>query len=91
MIVRLNHSDATDSACSLSQPKSDLSDLGHLKVPNSGRPEFGWERGGVRGFVLSGIPSAVGDPLTPALSPNGEREFHRACFNTAHRSRRGLF
>jgi hypothetical protein len=24
------------------QPKSDISDLGHLKVPNSGRPEFGW-------------------------------------------------
>src|SRR5262249_9127042 len=24
------------------QPKSDISDLGHLKVPNSGKPEFGW-------------------------------------------------
>ena len=28
----------------LSQPKSDLSDFGQLKVPNSGKPEFGWER-----------------------------------------------
>ena len=24
------------------QPKSDISDLGHLRVPNSGKPEFGW-------------------------------------------------
>src|SRR5712692_136519 len=24
------------------QPKSDVSDLGHFKVPNSGKPEFGW-------------------------------------------------
>ncbi len=23
-------------------PKSDVSDLGHFKVPNSGKPEFGW-------------------------------------------------
>src|SRR5262249_61640835 len=33
-----------DSVCTLSQPKSDLSDFGQLKVPNSGKPEFG-ERG----------------------------------------------
>ena len=25
----------------LPQPKSDVSDLGHLRVPNSGKPEFG--------------------------------------------------
>src|SRR6516164_3664751 len=24
------------------QPKSDISDLGHLRAPNSGKPEFGW-------------------------------------------------
>src|SRR5262245_62405903 len=30
-----------DSVCSLTQPKSDLSDFGQLKVPNSGKPEFG--------------------------------------------------
>jgi hypothetical protein len=41
------------SVCSLSQPKSDISDFGHLRVPNSGKAEFGWERGGVRGFALS--------------------------------------
>src|SRR5258705_8466477 len=28
----------------LSQPKSDLSDFGHHNVPNSGKPEFGWEK-----------------------------------------------
>jgi hypothetical protein len=28
------------------QPKSDLSDFGHLKMPNSGKPEFGWGGGG---------------------------------------------
>ena len=26
-------------------PKSDVSDFGSLEVPNSGKPEFGWERG----------------------------------------------
>jgi hypothetical protein len=41
-------SDATAGAVSplvLSpQAKSDLSDFGQLKVPNSGKPEFGWEK-----------------------------------------------
>jgi hypothetical protein len=32
---------AANSVCSLSQPKSDLSNFGRLKVPNSGKPEFG--------------------------------------------------
>src|SRR6266478_4297562 len=27
------------------QPKSDISDFGHLRVPNSGKPEFGWGEG----------------------------------------------
>ena len=27
------------------QPKSDISELGNLRVPNSGKPEFGWEGG----------------------------------------------
>jgi hypothetical protein len=44
---------AAGSVCSLSQPKSDISDFGDIRVPNSGKPEFGWERGGVRGFALS--------------------------------------
>ena len=38
------HNVAAGSVCSLSQPKSDISDFGHLRVPNSGKPEFGWER-----------------------------------------------
>jgi len=29
------------AAFALSQPKSDVSDFGQLKVPNSGKPEFG--------------------------------------------------
>jgi hypothetical protein len=57
--------------CSLSHLKSDVSDFRQLKVPNSGKPEFGWERGGVRGFGLS----ERGNPLTPTLSPTGEREY----------------
>jgi hypothetical protein len=44
---------AAGSVCSLSQPKSDISDFGQLGMPNSGKPEFGWERGGVRGDGLS--------------------------------------
>ena len=58
---------ASDSVGSLSQPKSDVSDFGQLKVPNSGKPELGW----VRGYGLSMVS---GNPLTPTLSPNGERE-----------------
>jgi hypothetical protein len=49
------HNVAAGSVCSLSQPKSDISDFGDIRVPNSGKPEFGWERGGVRGFALSMI------------------------------------
>jgi hypothetical protein len=40
---------AAGSVCSLSQSKSDLSDFDQLEVPNPGKPEVGWERGGVRG------------------------------------------
>lgn len=32
----------------LHQPKSDISDFGHLKVPNSGKPEFGRERAAIQ-------------------------------------------
>jgi hypothetical protein len=45
----MNHALAARSVGSLSQSKSDLSDFDQLKMPNSGKPEFGWERGGVRG------------------------------------------
>jgi hypothetical protein len=61
---------AANSVCSLSQPTSDISDFGQLEVPNSGKPEFGWERGGVRGSGLS-----IGfEPPDPHPLPNGERE-----------------
>jgi hypothetical protein len=66
--VDLRHGDAAVAAGSLSQPKSDLSDFSRLMSgPNSGKPEFGWERGGVRGYKLSIGPN----PLTPTLSPAG--------------------
>src|SRR6266567_6375595 len=57
-------------------PKSDLSDFGQSKRPNSGKPEFGWGEVGARsapgeGGRISRIDPA---PLTPTLSPNGERE-----------------
>src|SRR6266542_2626789 len=59
---------SADSVGSLSQPKSDVSDFGHsFDCPNSGKPEFGWERGGVRSLGLSRKPN----PLTPTLSPAG--------------------
>jgi hypothetical protein len=52
------------SVCSLSEPKSDLSDFGPLKTrPNSGKPEFGWERVGVRG---SGLDVALLNPINSA-------------------------
>jgi hypothetical protein len=38
---------AADAVRSLPQPKSDLSDFGQLRMPNSGKPEFGRGRVGV--------------------------------------------
>jgi tripartite-type tricarboxylate transporter receptor subunit TctC len=66
--VDSGHVQAAVADGSLSQPKSDLSDFGQLMSrPNSGKPEFGWERGGLRGYKLSIDPN----PLTPTLSPAG--------------------
>jgi hypothetical protein len=63
--VDSRHGRAAIEDCSLSQPKSDVSDFGRLMSrPNSGKPEFGWERGGMRGYKLSKGPN----PLTPAVS-----------------------
>jgi hypothetical protein len=45
----------------LSQPKSDLSDFGRLKVPNSGKPEFGGEG-------AANNHSACGSYLSPSRS-----------------------
>ena len=53
----------------LPQPKSDISDLGHLKVPNSGKPKFG--RGRYTAFVAASTHSRIGD-----LSPGGPRLGH---------------
>jgi hypothetical protein len=58
------------SAGSLSHPNSGLPEFGTLSWPKADESDFGWERGGVRGYGLS----MAGNPLTPALSPSGERE-----------------
>ncbi len=58
------------------QPKSDTSDFGRsIKRPNSDRSEFGWGEGWGEGVPA---PRSIGNPLTPALSPSGERESGRA-------------
>jgi hypothetical protein len=68
--VKLGTEREANLVCSLSQPKSDISDFGQFEVPNSGKPEFGRERGGVRGYSLS-----IGfEPPHPHPLPNGERE-----------------
>src|SRR5262245_47354136 len=58
---------ATGTACCLSPPEVGCFRLRPLpEAPNSGRPEFGLERGGVRGLRSRGW-----FPFTPALSPLG--------------------
>ena len=47
------------------QPKSDESDLGHLKVPNSGKPEFGGEGGRAK---LGRVGSSLGENPHPTAS-----------------------
>ena len=43
----------------LSHSKSDISDFEHLRLPNSGKPEFGWGEGARR---VSGAASTSNDP-----------------------------
>ena len=77
--IQLTHNRATRSVCSLSNPKSGLPDFGHIEWSKSDKSDFDWERGGVRGYGLS-IESRIRflsmnlGPLTPTLSPKGERE-----------------
>src|SRR6266436_10243639 len=61
---------AMRAACSTSpQPKSDLSDFGQSKRPNSGKPEFGWGEVGARSAPGEGgrIYRGNSAPLTPTL------------------------
>src|ERR1700730_6253324 len=45
------------------QPNSDISDFGHFKVPNSGKPEFGWGEVGM-GASCAPIPGeGASDPF----------------------------
>src|SRR5271165_7655937 len=50
-------------------PKSDISDLGHLRMSNSGRPELGW--GGRVGAVLMRKIVAVAPPDRRSLCSGG--------------------
>src|SRR5260370_13716554 len=50
------------------QPKSDLSDFGQLRVPNSGKPEFGWGRAGEGGSASGTQVPHLSTP-TPNPSP----------------------
>jgi len=57
------------------QPKSDLSDFGPLKEPNSGRPEFVRGEGGERSEPGEGEASSAETPPHPnPLPAGGERE-----------------
>ncbi|HYZ43963.1 MAG TPA: hydantoinase/oxoprolinase family protein [Xanthobacteraceae bacterium] len=53
---------------SLPQPKSDLSDFGQLKVPNSGKPEFGRER---EQSAARGEPAAESVPRLMFMMSSG--------------------
>jgi hypothetical protein len=57
----------TAVACrALAQPKPDLSDFGRLKVPNSGRPEFGVGEGtmvGLRTRMGEGFLESIPSPI----------------------------
>jgi DNA helicase-2/ATP-dependent DNA helicase PcrA len=61
---------ATSSATS-PQPKSDISDFGQLKVPNSGKPEFGGGEGAERSVWPR---HSISSPPTPPLPASGARE-----------------
>jgi hypothetical protein len=50
---------AANSVCSLSPPKSDLSNFGRLKVPNSGKPEFGGGGGRPSSPQPSSLPGST--------------------------------
>src|SRR4029077_10422547 len=58
---------AANSVCSLSHRTRVYPSSALLSRPKSDRSDFGWERGGVRGYV----PSIDLNPLTPTLSPLG--------------------
>src|SRR6516225_3803091 len=54
---------ARDKLAYTSKPKSGISDLVHLTVPNLGMPEFGW--GGRRAKRAGWGPVADGSPRRP--------------------------
>src|SRR5262249_35926225 len=59
------------------QPKSDISDFGRLKCRIRASPSSGGEGCSVLQYQGPGEGvrmRTIGNPLTPALSPNGERE-----------------
>ena len=72
---------AIPSLSSPLQPKSDVSDFGHLTMPNSGRPEFGLGEVGPRSGPGEGIltieshlpphPARIAFAMLATLSPQG--------------------
>jgi hypothetical protein len=69
---RLRGDDRTSGALGLLPlpPNSGLPEFGTLSRPKSDESDFGWERGGVRGYGLS-----MGfEPPHPNPLPKGERE-----------------
>src|SRR2546425_1979800 len=58
------------------QPKSDISDFGQSKVPNSGKPEFGWGEGAHRDYcAVIESHSAV-----PPSAAAGRLSVYAGCF-----------
>ncbi len=64
----------TAGALTSPQPKSDVSDFGHLKVPNSGKPEFGRGEVGSPREPGEGKPSHAQSKQGAPLPAGGERE-----------------
>ena len=73
------------SVCSLSRaPRACPGRV--LNIAQVGHARLAWERGGVKGFGLS----LLSTPLTPTLSPNGERERTALVAAPSNRARWGL-
>src|SRR5262245_54712877 len=70
----------------LSPPKADLSDFGRAKMPNSGKPEFGWERAQVARPRLRRTEDCY--ELDAVNRPGARRQARLRCARARHRSAR---
>ena len=62
-------SDVDAAAVHLSQPKLDLFDIGQLKLPNSGKPEFGREVCKLRSRIIINVIEICRSPSTHKYGP----------------------